>query len=142
MKKRIISATVLIFTMIGFMISCSKENGNAKLEDPSNLSKDKAFMTSIDIIFKENFSQRLKEQMKVYKKNWENVKSKYTTISQEILEKECAEVLANKYQKQKVPQNVAQRLPDPVDCGWRYTFALVLQQQAQFYAMVPVTQLL
>ncbi len=165
MKKRIIPTLVLTFTIIGIMISCSKDNSNAKLVDPSNLSEDKAFielttetydyllfissrvktnnlslpllqaqlstlqgkklpyaeqMANIDIIFKGNLSQRLNEHMKAYKRNWENIKSKYTTITQKILEKECAEVLANKYKKQKVSQNVAQKLAGPIDCGWRY----------------------
>lgn len=57
--------------------------------------------------------------MEEYKSNWDNLKFQYSTITQEILEKECAEVLTKKYQKQKTSQNVAQREAAP-DCGWRY----------------------
>ena len=164
MKKRIIPALFLTITIIGIMISCSKENSNATLENPNNLSEDKAFielttetydyllfissrvktnnlslplikaqlstleskklhfaeqMASIDIIFKGNLSKRLNEHMNAYKRNWENIKLRYNKISQEVLEKECAEVLANRYKKQKNLQNVAQRYAVPV-CGWRY----------------------
>lgn len=164
MKKRFISALVLSIAILVFIIGCSKDKSNAKLQDPTNLSEDEAFielstetydyllfiskiaksnsllqldiqtqlsdlqskslpfaeqMTNIDIIFKGSISQRLKKHMEEYKSNWDNLKFKYSTITQEILEKECAEVLAKKHQKQKTSQNVAQREAAP-DCGWRY----------------------
>lgn len=75
-------------------------------------------MARIDVIFKANLSQRLYEYMKVYKNNWEDIKSNYAPISQEILEKECAEVLSNRYQKQQSLGNMTQRAAR--DCGWRY----------------------
>lgn len=78
-------------------------------------------MNNIDIIFKAPVSKRLKEHMEMYKSDWDKIKSKYSTISQEVLEKECAEVLSNKYKKQSsITPNTVQRLTDPVDCGWRF----------------------
>lgn len=77
-------------------------------------------MNNIDIIFKGNFSTRLNEHMIAYKKNWEYIKSKYSTIHQNVLEKECAEVLANNYTKQNGSKNVAKKLALVEDCNWRY----------------------
>ena len=56
-------------------------------------------MAFIDVIFKGTVSQRLIDHMKTYKSNWSSIKLKYGEISQEILEKECTEVIAKNIQK-------------------------------------------
>jgi|GEM_PF-1348586 len=77
-------------------------------------------MISIDIIFKGDISERLNSHMKAYSLNWNTIKSKYSVINQEILEKECSEILSRKKIKEKKNLNEPQSLYAPNDCGWRY----------------------
>lgn len=76
-------------------------------------------MVNIDLIFKGNVSERLYQHMKVYKKNWLDIRSRYTNLNRDVLERECAEVLAKKFGKELNNEN--QNLLEPSGgCGWRY----------------------
>jgi len=58
--------------------------------------------------------------MKMFNANWNVLKTEYKSITQELLEKECAEVLSNKFGKRKKYSGIASSEMKASDCGWRY----------------------
>jgi hypothetical protein len=159
MKKNFITSLLVSILLISLVASCSKNQNSNKMEDPNNLSEDKAFiqlatetydyllfvsnnlkqvkltqseiqnnlakiqaqtlnyeeqMKSIDLLFKNSFSIRLEKHMKTYVLIWKDLNSRYSDISQEILEKECAEVLSNKFSNSNRDVNAKK------DCGWKF----------------------
>ena len=101
-------------------------------------------MAFIDVIFKGTVSQRLIDHMKTYKSNWSSIKLKYGEISQEILEKECTEVIAKNIQqiamvlfksdKAQLKKEKQQVVTGDIIC------VLELLQQVQYYVMRVVKQ--
>lgn len=63
-------------------------------------------MQAIDKIFQSPISNRLNAHMEAYKSSWASIKSRYSVITSEVLEKECAEVLANKFLKENLTQTL------------------------------------
>ena len=102
-------------------LTLSELQTSISLLQNENLSFDDQ-MTSLNTLFKGNISTRLLSHMKVYNINWKSIQLIYKPITAEILEKECAEVLATKLVDPKTLQSLT-AMKAPVSgsgCGWRY----------------------
>ncbi len=76
-------------------------------------------LIKIDKIFKTTISNKINEHMLFFSENWQIIKNKYGPISQEILEKECLEVLKLD-RGSKSNSNVSIKTM-VADCGWRFS---------------------
>lgn len=79
-------------------------------------------LVEINNIFKGNVSQSLEYYANATATLWDNIQSRYSPISSDVLEKECAEVLSNRnpFISDPIRYKISRMVEDGGGCSWRY----------------------